>query len=93
MALLKTKYFINYVRTQKAVLNYTLANSVCPVKISENAKVALEELRKYLDRKGYRLPLPQYYYNSQDNRTWKYLPSNTKTQNINLFCHNPNFKY
>lgn len=91
MRLLEMSYFVEYINTQNSVLKYIFLEEACPASIAAKAKVALENLREHLDRRGYNMPRPRYVYKHHDQRTWKYLPYEHNSGTTRLYHINPNF--
>lgn len=63
-----------------------------------NAKIALEKLRDFLDRIEIKMPKPNYKYDHKDRTTWEFseckVVTNAKRQVVGLrWIRNLSFKY
>ena len=66
------RYRIEYVRVAKKIAKYYKLDCCEPKELSQEYKSVLDDYRFYLDSIGIKMPLPKYYFDSKDKRTWKY---------------------
>lgn len=63
----------NYIKLSREMLVYYKRNILPPKPLRNKYDNALRDLKYELDRKGYRMPKPKYYYNIMMTNTHKYL--------------------
>jgi hypothetical protein len=93
MSLLNNRLVMEYVNSHRLLIHFVKQNHNVPPPVQVNAQQSLIKLREYLDKKGYRMPVAKYYYNPEDERTWRFIPCESNQSQIRVSFNNPNYMY
>lgn len=93
MSLLNNRYVMDYVNSHKLLIRFVKQNHNVPPPVEIHAQQALIKLRQYLDGQGLRMPIAKFYYNPQDERTWRFIPYESSSTHMKVSFKNPNYIY
>ncbi len=92
MSMINRQIVKDYIDSQKEMLVFANKNKQTPPEIQIEASNKLLVLRRHLDKIGLKMPPAKYYYNPENQRTWKYLPYTAEKKASRMTIENPNFK-
>ena len=90
---LSCRYINDYVNSHRLMIRFVKQNENVPPPIQIHAQQSLVKLREWLDKKGFRMPRAKYYYNPEDERTWKFIPCDGNHGTHRTSWNNPSYMY